>query len=305
VLGNGTIEPDGTWQGDLYLRGGGDPTLSKLGVEAIAQQLETAGITRVSGSIFGDESLFDSARGSFDTGLAYDSDIGGVLGALTVNRGFPLGVQPALAAARALAADLRADGVNVIGPTGAATAPPASQQLADLSSVPLSELIKETNQPSDNFYAETLLKDLGVRFGGAGTTAAGAAVVLAQMATLGVHPRVFDGSGLSRADRTTPRQVVRLLARMHDGPLAPAFEASLPIAGRSGTLDHRLRGTTAQDRCHAKTGSMIGISALAGVCAAVGGHEVAFAFLMNGVNVDGARRLQDRMAAALARYTGA
>jgi serine-type D-Ala-D-Ala carboxypeptidase/endopeptidase (penicillin-binding protein 4) len=304
VLGAGALDETGTWQGDLYLKGGGDPSLSKAGIAAIAQQLETAGIVRVTGSVYGDESLFDAARGSFDTNLAYDPDIVGVLGALTVDRGFATKTPPALAAARDLVRDLRADGVRVIGRTGTGTAPLLATTLATLASPPLGELIAETNQPSDNFYAETLAKVLGARFGGAGTTAAGAQVIAAQMAALGLRPRVVDGSGLSRTDHTSPREVVHLLAHMQRTPLARVFEASLPVAGRTGTLRHRMRGSTAQNRCHAKTGSLIGVSSLAGLCSAAGGHTVAFAILMNGVGQLSAHHEQDRMAAAIARYSG-
>jgi serine-type D-Ala-D-Ala carboxypeptidase/endopeptidase (penicillin-binding protein 4) len=305
VLGQGTLAPDGTWQGDLYLKGGGDPTLSADRVGALATQLEATGVTRVSGSILGDESMFDSSRGSYDTTFAYDPDIGGVLGALTIGRGFSADGQPALAAAKRLAADLRADGVRVIGRTGTGTAPASVQPLATTASAPIRELIALTNVPSDNYLAETLLKDLGARFGGAGTTAAGVGVVQAQMAALGLHPRIVDGSGLSRADLTTPRQVVRLLARMHAQPLAGAFEGSLPVAGRTGTLVHRMRGTAAQDRCEAKTGTLIGVSSLAGLCSSAGGHVLAFAFLMNRVGQTPAHRAQDAMTAALATYSGA
>jgi D-alanyl-D-alanine carboxypeptidase/D-alanyl-D-alanine-endopeptidase (penicillin-binding protein 4) len=305
VLGQGTPAPDGTWQGDLYLKGGGDPTLSADRVGALATQLEATGVTRVSGSILGDESMFDSARGSYDTAFAYDPDIGGVLGGLTIGRGFSTDGQPALAAAKRLAADLRADGVRVVGRTGTGTAPVGAQPLATTTSAPIRDLIALTNVPSDNYLAETLLKDLGARFGGAGTTAAGVGVVQAQMAALGIHPRIVDGSGLSRADLTTPRQVVRLLARMHAEPLAGAFEGSLPVAGRTGTLVHRMRGTAAQDRCEAKTGTLIGVSSLAGLCSSAGGHVLAFAFLMNRVGQTSAHRAQDAMTAALATYSGA
>ena len=64
-----------------------------------------------------------------------------------------------------------------------------------------------------------------------------------------------------------------------------------------------MRSSAARDRCQAKTGTLNSVSALAGYCQTTAGSRVAFAFLMNGVNVCGARRLQDRMAAALARYS--
>src|SRR5205085_12625082 len=93
-------------------------------------------------------------------------------------------------------------------------------------------------------------------------------------------PQIVDGSGLSRADRTTPRQVVRLIELMNAQAVGPAFESSFPVAGRTGTLRRRMRGTIAQDRCHAKTGTLVAVSALAGYCDTTGGHRVAFAILM-------------------------
>ena len=115
---------------------------------------------------------------------------------------------------------------------------------------------------------------------------------------------MVDASGLSRADRTTPRQVVRLLETMHHQEVAGAFEGSLAVAGRTGTIRKRMRGTPAQDRCKAKTGTLIGVSALAGVCEAAGGHTIAFALLMNRAGVGRAHGVQDRVAAAIARYDG-
>jgi D-alanyl-D-alanine carboxypeptidase/D-alanyl-D-alanine-endopeptidase (penicillin-binding protein 4) len=81
----------------------------------------------------------------------------------------------------------------------------------------------------------------------------------------------------------------------------PALVASLPVAGRSGTLSSRMRGTAAAGNCRAKTGTLRSVSALAGFCTARDGARLGFAILMNRVNPAGARRLQDRMAAALAR----
>jgi D-alanyl-D-alanine carboxypeptidase/D-alanyl-D-alanine-endopeptidase (penicillin-binding protein 4) len=111
---------------------------------------------------------------------------------------------------------------------------------------------------------------------------------------------VVDGSGLSRVDRTSPQEVVTLLEAMGGDA---AFRGSLAVVGRSGTVAARMRGTVAQDRCSAKTGTLIGVSALAGYCTTTGGTDVAFAFLMNGVNPAAAHGLQDRMTVALAGYT--
>lgn len=304
VAGRGFLDPDGVWRGDLYLRGGGDPTLGPDDLQRLSRALDAAGILRVDGSVLGDESRFDLLRGSFDTGGAYDRDIGGVLSALALNRGFAKDGRPAAQAARQFAKVLRADGIRVEGASGAGAAPAGAQALASAASPPMRDLIRLTNVHSDNFLAEMLLKDLGAEFAGAGTTAAGAGVVRAQLAALGVTPQVVDGSGLSRADRTTPRQVVHLLEAMHGQDVAGAFEGSLAVAGRTGTIRRRMRGTAAQDRCKGKTGTLIGVSALAGLCEAAGGHTIAFAMLMNRTNVARAHGVQDRVAAAIARYDG-
>ena len=123
-------------------------------------------------------------------------------------------------------------------------------------------------------------------------------------AELGVLTRAVDGSGLSRSNRTSPRAVVSLLTAMYESDAYEPFYASLPVAGRTGTLADRLRRTAARDVCRAKTGTLHDVSALAGYCQTRDGGQVAFAFLMNEVDPAGARLLQDRMAGALARYSG-
>jgi D-alanyl-D-alanine carboxypeptidase/D-alanyl-D-alanine-endopeptidase (penicillin-binding protein 4) len=304
VAGRGFLDPDGVWRGDLYLRGGGDPTLARDDLQRLSQALGEAGILRVDGSVLGDESRFDVLRGSFDTGGAYDRDIGGVLSALALNRGFSKDGRPAAQAARQFAKVLRADGIRVEGRSGSGTAPAEVHELASVASPAMRDLIRMTNVPSDNFLAEMLVKDLGAEFAGAGTTAAGIGVVRSQLEAFGLTPQVFDGSGLSRADRTTPRQVVHLLEAMHGQEVAGAFEGSLAVAGRTGTIRKRMRGTAAQDRCRAKTGTLIGVSALAGLCDSAGGHTIAFAVLMTRTSLARAHGVQDRVAAAIARYDG-
>jgi serine-type D-Ala-D-Ala carboxypeptidase/endopeptidase (penicillin-binding protein 4) len=303
VLATGALDAQGIWRGDLYLRGGGDPTLGQAQIETLATALSTRfGIVRIDGSVLGDESVFDTLRGSARTGFAFDRAVGGVLSAVAVARGFSRDGAPAKEAARRLAKALRADGVPVAGRSGAGTAPAEARELTAVESPPMADLVRLTNVPSDNFDAEMLLKGLGARFGEAGTTPAGAAVVRDQAAAFGLHPLVVDGSGLSRADRTTPRDVVGLIERMDGQAVGPVFEASLPVAGRTGTLRRRLRGTIAQDRCHAKTGTLRAVSALAGYCDTTGGHRVVFAILMETARITRAHGIQDRMARAIATY---
>jgi serine-type D-Ala-D-Ala carboxypeptidase/endopeptidase (penicillin-binding protein 4) len=304
VAGSGFLDPDGVWRGDLYLRGGGDPTLNQTDLQTLATTLGANGIIRVDGSVLGDESRFDALRGSYDTGGAYDSDVGGVLSALAFNRGFAKDGKPAAQAARQFAKTLRTSGIRVDGRSGVGITPASVNELASVDSPPVRDLIRLTNVPSDNYMAEMLVKDLGASYAESGTTATGVGIVRDQLASFGLHPAIVDGSGLSRADRTTPRQVVRLLQIMHDQQVAGAFEGSLAVAGRTGTIRKRMRGTAAQDRCHAKTGTLIGVSALAGLCQATGGHTIAFAVLMTRANVGRAHRVQDHIAAAIAGYDG-
>lgn len=306
VLGVGALDGRGVWRGDLVLRGGGDPTLQTRDLEALAQLLrDEVGIVRVDGSVLGDESRFDELRGSSRTGGRYDRDMGGVLSALAVGRGWSRHGRPALEAARRLAKALRAIDVRVDGRTGLGRAPVGTPEIAVDRSPPLASIVRTINRASDNFASEMLLKSLGARVGGGGTTAEGAAVARQEMRRLGVSARIFDGSGLTRANRVAPAEVVDLLDRMSRDPvLGPPFVTSLAVAGRNGTLRRRMRRTAATGNCRAKTGTINAVSALAGICTARDGEPVAFAFLMNGVSTHRARRAQDRMADALARWDG-
>ncbi|HEX2086520.1 MAG TPA: D-alanyl-D-alanine carboxypeptidase/D-alanyl-D-alanine-endopeptidase [Solirubrobacteraceae bacterium] len=297
-------EADGTVRGNLWLVGGGDPTLSDEQLRRLAADLHAAGLRRVRGGVHADDTLFDRRRGTPRTGFAPDGDLGGRLGALLVARGYQ--PDPALHVAKRLAKLLRARGIPVAGRTGKSRSPDEelATELASVPSPPIEALVRATNVPSDNFIAEMLLKGLGAAFGGGrGTTGAGARIVLRTLAPHGITPRVVDGSGLSRSNSTSPREVVRLFDHMAESEVAEPWRRSLAVAGRSGTLHDRMRGTPAAGRCRGKTGTIAGVSNLVGTCDTPDG-PVAFAWLMNGVDPHGARRLQDRMTAALARYAG-
>ena len=311
VLGAAAVDPaTGVLTGDLYLRGNGDPSFNAQAAGLLADRLiEQTGITEIDGRVIGDETLWDGLRGPPSEGFRTSSYVG-PLSALTFNRGFtgkrrPLfQASPPLFAAKAFTKALRRRGVTVRRSARAGATPATAIALTSLNSPALQNIVASMNVPSDNFIAETLIKTLGARFGLGGTTAAGAAVVRANAAQLGIRTTVVDGSGLSRFNRTSPKAVVALLTAMDEGELAVPFEASLPVAGRSGTLYDRMRGTAARDACRAKTGTLSNVSALAGYCNTRGGGRVAFAFLMNSVYPWTARRIQDRMTAVLARYDG-
>ena len=320
VSGVGRLS-DGTYSGTLYLRGGGDPTFGSAGfdrasygtgttVQRLAAQVRAAGVRAVQGSIVADETFFDSLRGTPATGFAPSLLLEGELSALAFNRGWadPTGAslvpRPALEAGLRFAAALRAAGVRAPAGVGvrAGRTPAAATPMAAERSPTMATLLALTNAPSDNFFAETLLKDLGARFGAGGTTAAGVGVVARTIASqFGLHPRFNDGSGLSTYDRTTPADVVSLLRQQAaDRP----FINSLAVAGETGTLAHEMNGTYAQGRCRGKTGTLTNVSNVVGYCHARDGHTLAYALMMNNINPDYAHPIQNAMEIAVAEYDG-
>jgi D-alanyl-D-alanine carboxypeptidase/D-alanyl-D-alanine-endopeptidase (penicillin-binding protein 4) len=322
ILGVGSRDSQGVWDGTLYLRGGGDPTFGSVPFDQawygtgttmrtlIANLLRANGITAVNGRIVGDESFWDSVRGTPATGFGRSTDVEGELSALAYDRGFAnihgtaFQIHPALYAAQQLAGGLRAFGVKLPGVRiSAGRTPAGATTLASVQSAPLSTLIQLTNTPSDNYLAESLLKDIGARRGGAGTTAAGVAIVKAELQSkFSISPRINDGSGLSRYDLTTPAQVVTVLKGMATNSV---FVNSLALMGETGTLQTEALGTPAQGDCRGKTGTLHDVANLAGYCEARDGHTLAFAFLSNGLgSPDFVHEVEAAMTVPLAKYNG-
>jgi serine-type D-Ala-D-Ala carboxypeptidase/endopeptidase (penicillin-binding protein 4) len=317
VLGSGQLAPGGVWEGDIYLHGGGDPTFGSsafirrhyggLGasVSALAAALKKLGIRKITGEVDGDESYFDARRGEPSSNYRPDYFLEGTLSGLAFDRG-AVGSEkgphaPAAYAARQLRKALRAIGVRVEGSGHAATAPAESVQLAQISSPTVSQLLGLMLPPSDNFFAETLLKDLGARYGGAGTTAAGAAIAAKTITSLlGIKPRIVDGSGLSEADHTSPYDVADLLVQLYPDPIGVTIREHLAVAGLTGTLELRMRHTIAAGHCAGKTGTLTGASNLAGYCQAANGHILAFVIFNDRISTSSAHLYQDRMVIAIA-----
>jgi D-alanyl-D-alanine carboxypeptidase/D-alanyl-D-alanine-endopeptidase (penicillin-binding protein 4) len=319
VYGVGRLVSGGIWEGSIYLRGGGDPTLGSPAVISrlygglgtsltglVAQLVRNDGIHHITGSVLGDEGFLDSRRGEPSSGYAPDPFLEGTLSGLAFNRGasvphVPHG--PAAYAAHALSSALKADGVSIRGSSGAAKTPPGATLLARADSPTLTQLLGLTLPPSDNFFAETILKDLGALYGGAGSTAAGSSVVARTISSIfAFSPKVLDGSGLSRGDRTSPYQVTDMLVGLTSMPIGAVLRESLAVAGRTGTLERRMRRTTAAGRCQGKTGTLTGASNLVGYCNAVGGHLLAFAIFNDGISTTSAHVFQDHMAITIASY---
>ncbi|MGH3020685.1 MAG: D-alanyl-D-alanine carboxypeptidase/D-alanyl-D-alanine endopeptidase [Gaiellaceae bacterium] len=304
VLGSGTLSGT-TWRGRIFLKGYGDPTLTRADLRTLAIAVRNQGIRRVVGSVAGDESYFDTRRIAAGWRPAWYKIESPPLSALVVNRAKVSGRtvdNPALSAARLFRLALRANGVAVRGSALVRTAPGSAAYLTRVRSVTTTTILRKMNKMSDNFTAEVLVKHLGAKFRGAGTTAAGCLVVRRVLEGRGVPMsgvRLADGSGLSLHDRFTARALGRLLASAwRDPAVRGPLVASLPIAGVDGTLRDRMRSGPARRRVRAKTGTTFGASSLSGYV----GSRYAFSILQNGSRLpwDNARRAQDRFAQALA-----
>jgi D-alanyl-D-alanine carboxypeptidase/D-alanyl-D-alanine-endopeptidase (penicillin-binding protein 4) len=167
----------------------------------------------------------------------------------------------------------------------------------------MADLVGTVLTQSDNLGAELLTKELGRRFGGGGTTAAGVGVTRSVLQDLHVPldgVAMVDGSGLDRSDRATCQVLLRAVER--GGP-SGTIARGLPVAGSTGTLFHRYAGTSLAGRLRAKTGTLNGAAAFTGWLAAGQNRQVAFSYLVNGIGSEAeGHALEDKVAAALATY---
>jgi D-alanyl-D-alanine carboxypeptidase/D-alanyl-D-alanine-endopeptidase (penicillin-binding protein 4) len=317
---DGGIDRNGVLHGSLYLVGAGDPALGTpsfyrrflggLGTNIfqLKRQVREAGIKSVTGRLYADDSVFDRLRGVADSGYATSPEIGPLSG-LSFNSGYStpsasgFASDPAITAAATLDASLREAGVSISPSVALGTASPFSTELARVESPPLSSIVNTTDVYSDNFFAEMLMKLLGARFGGAGTTAAGAQVVqaFARGHESGVH--AVDGSGLTRSNRASPAQVVGLLKAMRGTNVGDEFIQDLALAGHEGTVAERMHGTAAYGRCRTKTGTISAVSNLSGYCFNRDGRVMIFSILMGSVrDLSLAHAEQDLIAGEVASY---
>ncbi|MDQ6842190.1 MAG: D-alanyl-D-alanine carboxypeptidase [Actinomycetota bacterium] len=316
VLGAGHLGPGGVWHGDLYLRGGGDPTFGDGAFNRVWEQgygptsvelvheLSTAGIKRVTGFVIADPWLFALSPGGPATGYAPDvPDYGGELGALTYDHGsVSRQLGPATFAVHELVLTMRGAHIRARASTQIARTPASAVTLASLSSPPMSVLLKLMDVPSDDLFAELLTMQLGARLAGHGNISTGASEIASVINGYDLHPRIVDGSGLSRSDQSSPREIVDLLRAVWRTPLGKTLWGSLPVVGVNGTVQRLAAHSPAQGRCVAKTGTLDYVTNLAGVCHTEGGHEVAFALLLDGPENSVADRMLGSIVAAIARY---
>lgn len=148
----------------------------------------------------------------------------------------------------------------------------------------VNETVVKTNQKSDNRLANKLLQMIGDSLFDAYNFAAGCRGVLDFWKQKGLDmtgTTMSDGAGRRYDNFVSARQIVDILLYQTTAPTFATFYASLPVSGVSGTLRRTLKGTKAQGRIHAKTGTLAAIKTLAGYASSVHGRKLVFAFLIN------------------------
>ncbi len=313
--------------GDVVLVGGGDPTLAGPRAPAaafgparladLARQVRAGLGATVVKRVLVDDSLFTGPLTGPEWKPDYvgSGDVARVM-ALSVDGGrvqpgqAPRVADPALAAGRALASMLRTSAAVAVS-VGRGRAAPGAAQLGVVLSPRIPVLVEQMLERSDNDLAEALSRQVALARGLPPSFAGGAqavAAVLAELAVPGVSGGVDlqDGSGLSRNDRVRPAAVAALLVRAASSERLRPLLTGLPVAGFDGTLAERFRSPAtlpAAGIVRAKTGTLEGVSALAGLVRTRDGRLLAFDLTADGVALGatwGAEAALDALAAALA-----
>ncbi len=325
----GTLGTDGVVEGDLFLIGGGDPVLAsswwngnnpkwppfnETSFEALADTIQQAGVTKVTGRVVGDGSRYDDEY--FAPTWAQPDHVtqAGPIDALLANDSWQTpqvaASDPALGAATVLRSMLKDRGISVgEASTGVAT---GGATIAEVKSQPLPAILAEMLTTSDNNTAEMLLKEIGFHSKGQGTRAAGLQVMMDRLTLWGVPTAgdvMVDGSGLSDANRLT---CATILAVLEHGSATDAVGQGMPIAGApGGTLFDVFTGTPLAGKLHGKTGSLnpncnpgqLGAKSLGGYVPQAGGGAIEFVLLQNGECIaNNYKPLWDRLGQALAPY---
>ncbi|WP_311734087.1 D-alanyl-D-alanine carboxypeptidase/D-alanyl-D-alanine endopeptidase [Streptosporangium becharense] len=317
----------GASPGSIILVGGGDPTLAGPGARTdqvyprpasltvlasrTAKALKAAGLTKVTAAY--DDTLYTGPRtaSTWKPGYVPEGSVAPVT-ALMINSGkvSPGGhsrvSDPSRTAYVAFVSLLRKYGISVSGSAARAKAPAGAQEIARVDSAPVYALVERALTLSDNDLSEALARQVALKEGEPASFDGGAAAVGKVLSRLGAASgiTVHDGSGLSPKNRITPQALAHLVA-VAASPANPRLHpaiSGMPVAGFTGTLGHRFgRSHSAYGLVRAKTGTLDGVSALAGTTTTRGGRLVTFAFMADDVpSGPQAEAALDRLAALVA-----
>ena len=287
----------GVLSGDVWLVGGMDPLFDEKDMKVFAETLHRVGVDTIRGHIMQDVSFKEEPL--LGEGWCWDDD-NPQLTPLLISRKDEFASQ--------FKDELMKCGVFVDAPISTGRMPRDKDVLLICSrSHQLGEVLVPMMKESDNLYAESMFYQIAASLGKRPAEAAHARQlikqVLAKAGVSGVQYRIADGSGLSLYNYVTPELMVRLLryAYLKRDVMAALYPA-LPVAGVDGTLKKRMTKGPAFENVHAKTGTVSGISSLAGYCRAANRHFLAFCIINQGVmkNADG-RNFQDKVCEAMCK----
>lgn len=278
---------DGVINGNLYLKGYGDPDLSSSDIIYLSKLITEKGIREITGNIVYDESYLDDQRYGIANYYKGDTDsrYWPYISAINLNKN-PDNYDPASSAANLLAENLVLQNVKVSGIVIAGVTPTAAKEIAFVYHS-MFNVLSQMNKESDNHSAITLFKVIGAKYGTPpGSIEKGEEAVEKFLTSMG-NPRsifqIVEGSGLSRYNIVNSDLYVRLLKYMYDESRTfDYFYGSLAIAGKDGTLKNRMIGTEAEKNVHAKTGTLNSVSTLAGYAVSRDNELIIFYIAMNG-----------------------
>jgi len=288
---NGSVA-DGTLLGNLRVVGGMDPLFDSTDLTAFVSQLRGLGVDTIRGRILTDRSFKDEDL--FGEGWCWDDD-NPELSPLLVDRKDDF--------VERFERELRLEGVVLIDTL---ITPKGRRKVNDSRHVCtrshcVDSLLMQMMKESDNLYAEALFYHLAANAGARPAKAKQAATQIKKMIQrVALRPgdyKIADGSGLSLYNYVSPQLEVRLLRyAWRRRPMFDRLFSVLPIAGIDGTLKKRMLEGAAAGNVRAKTGTVTGISSLAGYCTAANGHELCFSIINQGIlhQSDG-RGFQDRL----------
>ena len=299
----------GKLRGDLYVVGRGDPTISSghsyassLPLKAtyigrLAKKIKASGVRRIGGSVVGANTYFAHDWWASGWKSFYPSSEVALPAALNLNGNTIKGrhvANPEKRLATALTERLRSIGVRVGRKPKTGGMPPAYGRnlIAKIQSPQLSSMLRYMNRTSSNFFAEVLGKMLSVqRSGPPGTIAKGGHGIRAWAARYNVRVRAHDSSGLSSANRVSPKGLTKLLGVAHSQSWGKRLRDGLPTGGQ-GTLEDRLQGV----RVRAKTGTLSNVSTLSGwVWLKRAGSWGEFSIMSRGMSKAKAAQIEDRI----------
>jgi len=315
---------DGTLDGNIYIKGFGNPTFTSEDMDNLVNQLYQSGLRKVTGNVVGDDTYFDNVYSRDDWISEERANVKlPPISALVIDRNrtivkkkrkgryrnyFVNVENPPLFAAQKFKEKLASYGMEVKGKPISGMTDENAKLLVD-SSIELRELLKEINKSSDNFYAECLFKTLGSAYSGQqGNSFFSTQAILKYIEDNSIYSegtKIVDGSGISRFDQVTAGALVGLLEKVYFNiKQFDDFFNSLSIAGVDGTLKRRMIGTPAENNFRGKTGTLNGVSSLAGYITTADADDLIvcmmFEFTSGGANKY--KNIQDRIIEILAEW---